>query len=45
MTILLIVPIMILVMYVHNELRIYRKGGDVYAWTKRLARSMDNPRG
>ena len=36
-TIMFIMPIIVLVMYVHNELRIYKKGGDVYEWVKRLA--------
>lgn len=36
-TIMFIMPIIVLVMYVHNELRIYKKGGDVYDWVKRLA--------
>ena len=36
-TIMFIMPIIVLVMYVHNELRIYKKGGDVYSWVKQLA--------
>jgi hypothetical protein len=26
--------------HVWNELRIYRRGGDVYEWTRRLARRL-----
>lgn len=35
--VLAILPCMILVLWAWGEIRIYRKGGDVYEWTKWLS--------
>ena len=29
-------------LYVYGEIRIYRKGGDVYEWTKKLSNYLAN---